>query len=395
VSDSVHPLLPAATPLLRGDDGSVQVGGVDSTDGLLLDPVPGLPRLLRALDGRRSQRRVRAEAARDGMDPRLVDTALAALRSTGLLTDLDPADLLAGGAGPAASARAVVELPSAARTPGTAVWRARGLSAVVVDGASRVGAPLASMLAASGVGRVIVRDSGLVRAADAVVGGLTTEDEGRPRSLAAADAIRRASPLTDLRPLPPGVSPDLTVLTGPWAASDPLTADGPDGGAQLVATVRGETGVVGPLVVPGATSCLRCGDLHRRDADARWPSLAAQLVSSEPPPSGSTLTCLLTALLAAGQVLAYLDDAGAPLTLDATVELRPPDLLPQVRRWPAHPSCRCGAATASGDPDPVIEAAPPGAEVPPQGQWTTSESNPAPEHDTAPLSPAPARRTCE
>ena len=84
MSDSVHPLLPASTPLLRGDDGTVQVGGVDSTDGLLLDPVPGLPRLLRALDGRRSQRAVRAEAARDGLDPGLVDTALEALRSTGL-----------------------------------------------------------------------------------------------------------------------------------------------------------------------------------------------------------------------------------------------------------------------------------------------------------------------
>ncbi|RBY96502.1 thiamine biosynthesis protein ThiF [Blastococcus sp. TF02-8] len=368
MSDSAHPLLPPATPLLHGDGGSVQVGGVDSTDGLVLDPLPGLGRLIRALDGRRSERTIRADAARDGLGPGVVEVVLAALRSARLVTDLDPADLLAMGAGPAAVARAAVELPSAAVVPRSAVWRNRASAAVVVDGATRVGVPLAAVLAASGVGRVVVRDEGSVRAADAVVGGLTADDEGRPRSSAAADAVRRVSPSTDQRPLPPGVPPDLTVLARPWAASDPVAVRSVDGGAVLVATVRGETGVVGPLVVPGATSCLRCADLHRRDADGRWPGLAAQLVTAEPPASGSTLTCLLTALLAAGQVLAYLDDAGAPLTLDASVELRPPDLIPRVRRWPPHPSCGCGAARPEQSPAEDADPLPPGGESSPQGR---------------------------
>ncbi|WP_347057807.1 thiamine biosynthesis protein ThiF [Blastococcus sp. HT6-30] len=348
MSDNAHPLLPPATPLLLGDGASVQVGGVDSTDGLLLEPAAGMAPLLRGLDGRRSQRAVRADAVRDGLDPGLVDAVLDALRAGGLLTDLDAADVITMGAGPAAAARAAVELPSAAAAPRSSAWRARRLATVVVEGATRAGTPLAAILAASGIGRVVVRDPGVVRAADAVVGGLTAADEGRPRSVAAADAIRRASPLTDLGPLPAGLLPDLTVLTRPWAASDPLVAvvDGP----HLVATVRGETGVVGPLVVPGSTSCLRCADLHRRDADARWPRLAAQLTATEPPPSGATLTCLLTALLAAGQVLAFLDDSGAPVTLGATLELRPPDLLPRLRRWPPHPACACGAAAADGSP---------------------------------------------
>jgi hypothetical protein len=365
VSDSVHPLLPAATPLLLGDAGTVQVGGVDSTDGLVLDPAGGLGPLLRGLDGRRSQRAVRADAVRDGLDAGLVDTALDALRATGLLTDLDPADLLTVGAGPAAVARATLELPAAAGAaarPRRSAWRTRRLATVVVEGATRVGSPLAAVLAASGVGRIVVRDAGVVAAADAVVGGLTAADEGRPRAAAAADAIRRASPLTDLGPLPAGLSPDLTVLTRAWAASDPLVT-GADG-AHLVATVRGETGVVGPLVVPGASSCLHCGDLHRRDADARWPRLAAQLTATDPPASGATLTCLLTALLAAGQVLAYLDEGGAPLTLDASVEVRPPDLLPRLRRWPPHPACGCGAAgggegRSDGGTGPLPGAPPP------------------------------------
>jgi hypothetical protein len=213
-----------------------------------------------------------------------------------------------------------------------------------------VGTPLAAMLAASGIGQVSICDPGLTTAADAVVGGLTAADEGRPRSLAAADAIRRVSPLTDLRPVPAGARADLVVLARPWAGSDPLVAGIHRSGVpHLVATVRGRVGVVGPLVVPGATSCLRCADLHRRDADPRWPRLAAQLTASEPPP----VTCLLTAATAALQVLAYVDGTASPGTLEATIELHPPDLVPRLRRWPAHPACGCGAP---GEHDPAGSA---------------------------------------
>ncbi len=117
---------------------------------------------------------------------------------------------------------------------------------------------------------------------------------------------------------------------------------------HLVATVRGETGVVGPLVVPGATSCLRCADLHRRDVDPRWPALAAQLTATEAPPGGATVTCLATVVTATVQVLALLDGAGAPLALGTALELSPPDLLPRARRWPAHPDCGCVPAGDAG-----------------------------------------------
>jgi hypothetical protein len=115
---------------------------------------------------------------------------------------------------------------------------------------------------------------------------------------------------------------------------------------HLVADVRSRTGIVGPFVVPGRTGCLRCADLHRRDADPAWPVLAAQLTAAGPPSGGATTTCLLTAVTAALQVLAYLDGAAAPVTLGATLELRPPDPVPVLRRWPAHPSCGCTAAAA-------------------------------------------------
>lgn len=360
-----HPLLSAATPLLRSGTNAVQVGGVDSTDGVLVSPADRrTAALLRGLDGRRPQRAVLADAARAGQDTAAVAGLLDSLRATGLLVDLDPADLLASEAGPAAAARNAAEIPAAVRRPGTASWRARRAATVVVDGATRVGAPLAAVLAGSGIGRVCVRDAGLVGAGDAVVGGLTAADEGRPRSLAAADAVRRVSPLTDLRPLPEGATADLVVLAQPWAASDPLAGGYQRSGQpHLVATVRGQTGVVGPLVVPGSTACLRCGELHRRDADPRWPELAAQLTADEPVPSGATVTCLLTAVLAAVQVLAYLDRGPAPAVLEAAFEIHPADLVPRVRRWVAHPSCGCrdratGPARAADDPPEWPDRAP-------------------------------------
>jgi hypothetical protein len=345
VSDTAHPLLPAATPLLRDGATGVQVGGVDSEHGVLLGPdAAGLTALLRGLDGRRTQRAVIGEAAQHGLDAGTVAGVLDGLRDAGVLVDLDGADLLAAPAGPAAEARTAAEIPGALPAT-TGTWAARRRAVVVVEGATRVGTPLAAMLAASGIGQVSISDPGLTTAADAVVGGLTAADEGRPRSLAAADAVRRVSPLTDLRPLPAGARADLVVLARPWAGSDPLVAGVHRSGVpHLVATVRGRVGIVGPLVVPGATSCLRCADLHRRDADPRWPRLATQLTASEPPPSGATVTCLLTAATAALQVLAFVDGTASPAALEATIELHPPDLVPRLRRWPAHPACGCGAA---------------------------------------------------
>jgi hypothetical protein len=333
----------------------VRVGGVDSTDGLLAcGGVGWVAGLLAGLDGRRPQRTVVADGVRAGVPDAEVRSLLAALRATGLLVDLDATDLLAADAGPAAAVRTAAELPAASGPGGGSRWSARRAATVLVDGATRVGVPLAAVLAASGVGHVPVRDAGASGAGDVVVGGLTAADEGRPRSLAAADAVRRASPLTDLRPLGDPGEADLVVLTRPEAACDPLAAQLVEAGVpHLVATVRGQTGVVGPFVVPGRTGCLGCADLHRRDADPSWPVLAAQLGARPPVPGGATTTCLLTAVTAAVQVLAHLDGAGAPVALGATVELRPPELAPRVRLWPAHPGCGCGAARPrSGHPGP-------------------------------------------
>ncbi|MGY1751358.1 ThiF family adenylyltransferase [Modestobacter sp. SYSU DS0511] len=347
MTETPHPLLPATTPVSCPDEGTVQVGGADGRDGVRVWPAgPEIARLLTGIDGRRTERALRGDWSAAGLGDDVVEDLLAGLRGAGLLHEVSAGDLLATDPGPAAASRADLELPTVA----AGRWRVRRQSSVVVEGATRVGTPLAALLAASGVGRVSVRDRGLTTAGEPVVGGVAVVDEGRPRVLAAADAVRRASPLTDLRPLPPEQHPDLVVLCRPWAAVDPLTAAlHRDGVAHLVATVRGETGVVGPLVLPGVSSCLRCAEGWRRDDDPAWPAIAVQLAASRPGPAGSTLTCLATAVTAAVQALAHLDGGDrAPAVLDAAVELRPPSLEPRLRRWPPHPACGCGAAAEGG-----------------------------------------------
>jgi hypothetical protein len=135
----------------------------------------------------------------------------------------------------------------------------------------------------------------------------------------------------------------------------------------LVAGVRETTGIVGPLVVPGVSSCLGCLHQHRRERDATWPLLATQLsVARQPGVSpcdvslaavvaGFATLQLLSALdglegLAGpgkGAALPGLEPAskptGAPLpaTLGGTIELTLPDWRVRRRSWPVHPRCSC------------------------------------------------------
>jgi hypothetical protein len=109
--------------------------------------------------------------------------------------------------------------------------------------------------------------------------------------------------------------------------------------------VLGDRAVVGPLVVPGVTSCLRCDYLHRRDADPAWPLLSvqwAQAVRAMPCPP---IDPLLVGLAAAQAGLLVRRWADAPADLDAwsghALELRLPDAIPRRVGRPAHPLCGC------------------------------------------------------
>ncbi len=104
-----------------------------------------------------------------------------------------------------------------------------------------------------------------------------------------------------------------------------------------------DSGVVGPLVLPGFTSCLRCADLHRRDRDPAWPALSVQLrIGTRYGAASAVAVASVVAGVAAAQALAFLD-GGEPAVIDATVELHPPDWRLRRRAWPPHPECNCMA----------------------------------------------------
>ena len=72
--------------------------------------------------------------------------------------------------------------------------------------------------------------------------------------------------------------PDLVILVGsqPLERTAGLTRDLMP---HLAVTASEAIGVVGPLVVPGSTACLRCLDFFRAGSDPAWPLILAQLAS--------------------------------------------------------------------------------------------------------------------
>lgn len=139
---------------------------------------------------------------------------------------------------------------------------------------------------------------------------------------------------------------DLVVLSDCLVADPRLLRDLHAGRVpHLPVRVRDGTGLVGPLVMPGVTSCLNCGDLHRRDRDAAWPAVAAQLRDTVA--HADRATVLGTAALALEQVNRVIaavrgsHDPGAPPTLNATLEFDLGAGSIVTRRWERHPLCDC------------------------------------------------------
>jgi bacteriocin biosynthesis cyclodehydratase domain-containing protein len=115
---------------------------------------------------------------------------------------------------------------------------------------------------------------------------------------------------------------------------------------HLPVRVRDGTGLVGPLVIPGVTSCLGCADLYRSDRDAAWPAVAAQLRDAVG--SADRATMLGTAALALSQVDRVIEavheadsPAEPPPTLDTTLEFDVRTGSTTSKRWSRHPRCEC------------------------------------------------------
>jgi hypothetical protein len=334
-----RPRVVAGLPVLRRRGGELQIG---------LDPrhatiVEGLSDRVVAAAGRLTGDRTTHQLAADlgDTDRRRFTELLGSLHEQGFLEDATPTPAARTGEASAAQVHAL-----ATGVPPYDHPIGRSDLAVAVQGEGRLATGVGCLLAAAGVGWVHVAATGTVRPEDTGT-GYRAEDVGVPRLVAARRALRRAEPNVRTAQFDAARAPDLVVLTDalvprPERVDMLMRAALP----HLFVRVRDTTGIVGPLVVPGLTSCLRCADLHRCDRDACWPQLAVQL-------SGQTqLTDLAgtqaTAAFAAAQVLeaaAWLRGAAPrPATCETSVALAPRTATVHHRAWSAHVRCPCGAA---------------------------------------------------
>jgi hypothetical protein len=149
----------------------------------------------------------------------------------------------------------------------------------------------------------------------------------------------------------------LTEVGAPRKAAVLVLADAPhpdvtaaaDHGAPDVPHLHvgayGHRATVGPLVVPGHTSCLRCAHLHRRDRDPAWPLIAVQWtqwVSAMASAPIDGLVVGLAAQLSAAMLRAWID---SPEDVEGWAEraweITLPHPVPRTVSRPPHPLCGC------------------------------------------------------
>ncbi|EXU67558.1 thiamine biosynthesis protein ThiF [Streptomyces sp. PRh5] len=394
----MHPMLkPALRRGWRSRD-TVQFG-VARAHAVVMGPVDtATGSFLELLDGTRGLPLLRQEARAIGLPEGRADALVDRLAAAGLLDE--PRD----GGEPAAALDRLRPDAGALSVlhpePGAAarLLAARRAMRVQVRGAGRVGAAVAAALSGSGIGRVDVVDGGCVEPWDVAPGGLSAEQIGERRDLAARRVVRQAAPAplprrsARLRTSAPERAPSREkVPSGGRTASgkraapsgerpasaqpglalvviaprDGLAAYAPDpeqtrpllasGTPHLYTGVIEATGVVGPLVVPGITPCAGCAAAGRAEREPVWPRMLAQWRSGRrrTAPACDTALAMVVAGLTAVQALAFLDgrpSGGAGVRW----ELALPSLVWEARPIEAHPGCGCGAA---GEEDAVYASA--------------------------------------
>ncbi len=323
----MRPALKAGLLPVWRDRDTLQFG-IDPRRAVALTGMSGAPaRLVGLLDGSRDRAQLHAAAGENGMAAEVVERILALLAAAGALDDFPSATFRALPGAYRQRLAAELATASLARGDGdggATVLARRRAASVQIYGAARISPAIASLLAAAGVGRVT----------EAEVGELTTTGNGRVTRAEAPDYGAGAG------------SPDLAVLTSrvPAGLAARLMHDRVP---HLAASATEAIGMVGPLVLPGRTACLRCLEHIRADNDPAWPLILAQLAGRPADPLGcDTVLTAAVAAQAAGQALTYLDrSTPSSAAVNGTLELVLPGWQWRRRTWLPHFACVCASHT--------------------------------------------------
>jgi hypothetical protein len=315
----VRPALKPGLLTVWRDRDTLQIG-IDPRRAVALTGMGGAAWVISLLDGSRERAQVIAAASERGIPAQTTERVLTLLAAGGALEDYPagtyralPAEL---------RARLAPELAAASLAHGDSDGGARALARrqaarVRVCGRGPIAAGISGILTSAGAGEVI-----------------STGDWP-----AAGTAV----------PAPAAGWADLTVLIGtpdPQVAARLVREQIP----HLIAVGSEAIGIVGPLVIPGWSACLRCMDLSRAERDPAWPLISAQLAGRQPDtPACDAVLAAAVAAQTAAQTLAFVDRPSrtGPVT-NGTLELVLPAWQWRRRTWPPHRDCSCGRRVTHG-----------------------------------------------
>ncbi|WP_035798174.1 ThiF family adenylyltransferase [Kitasatospora mediocidica] len=365
----MHPTLKTALSRAWRDHHTLQFGTAPERAQLVDRADDDFCAFLDLLDGSRDATALTAASEQLGLTPAYVAQALRSLEGAGLLDDALAVEAALAGHSPARREflgpdLASLSLLHPAPGAGARALRRRTRARVEVRGAGRIGAAVAATLAAAGVGTVEVTDQGRVLPGDCAPGGIPLQDVGRLRTTAAREAVRRAAGGAETDPAttaktsePSGCSepsappaPHFVVLT-PRDGTGAFAGDAVQarqlmraGIPHLYVGVVEHLGVVGPLVLPGASACGGCVALTRTDRDACWPRLLAQLAADGPgrprAPACDSAVAAAVAGLAGLHTLLHLTGERPP-SVDGWCEVSAADGMVRRLRLSPHADCGC------------------------------------------------------
>jgi hypothetical protein len=329
-----------AQPLRRGR-GSLQLGLCPDT-GVVLDGLSDAEiAVTEGLDGSLDIPTLYAVATAAGVAADRVSTLIATLNAHHLLVEttthrawLSPVgELRQHVRRPEATA---IALAAAYDLPGDGVdyVAIRSTQHVVISGEGDLPEALADLLRVGGIGQVSVGAEAVDTLDMELRGHRTTRG---PRTFGSVSDLPTC--------------PDLVVLATMGAvhpdAGEPWLRRGVP---HLPVVAQPHRVQVGPLITRDTGPCLTCMDLHRRDKDAAWPVVLAQLAPAWPvrPAAPVNLESALTSMtIGAAAMIVHACLDGHPVPSDLSLELSLPWPVVLCRRWFRHPLCDCAAEHAT------------------------------------------------